>query len=360
MVLSVILSFKLWTAGRYFPLVPLFDFIPALKNPFDLALLLSGTAIVVFIFIYDYKKRLHIALLSLMGLLAIFDQNRLQPWFYQSFLLLLPLLHLGTKEFDGQASVKAFNSLKLVLFGIILWNGINKLNPHYFSEAVPWLCKPFEGTLFLPFKILFVALPILEIASSILFWFRKTRTLALISLVLIQLLYLVSTGPLGHNTSKAMWPWHLVVILFALFCFPEESNDFRTSFHELKQSISGKIIVVAITILPFLGLFNFWDAYLSFNLYSGGSSQAKIYLGEDVQKFLPKEAEKYFNDESNPNVVDIRKWSINELGVPPYPEKRVYKKVKAYFEKYSDDPSEIVLSYIPKQTLFRSPEPEVE
>src|SRR5690606_18701066 len=74
----------------------------------------------------------------------------------------------------------------------------------------------------------------------------------------------------------------------------------------------------------FLG---YWDHYLSWSLYSGKILVMDICFDDrKYPQLVPYAAEK---DEicTGKKKVNLQHWSLTELGVPPYPEPRVYKKV---------------------------------
>jgi hypothetical protein len=52
------------------------------------------------------------------------------------------------------------------------------------------------------------------------------------------------------------------------------------------------------------------------------------------------------------NVLQITKWSLGELNVPPYPEMRVYRKIGADICKLTDNSPDVTLAVQVKSTLL--------
>ena len=108
----------------------------------------------------------------------------------------------------------------------------------------------------------------------------------------------------------------------------------------LKLLVS-KFDVVALIIwcvLPLLNFIGYWDNFLSFSLFSG-----KLPLMEiSIKGKLPTALNKYFlpkklsQNTDTTYVAHIQTWGMQGILVPPYPEVRVYKKIKEeLLKKYS-------------------------
>ena len=105
--------------------------------------------------------------------------------------------------------------------------------------------------------------------------------------------------------------------------------------------------------MPFTNLFNKWETYLSFSLYSGNTNNAKIELSDKAMDKLPYYIKHYVITENDRNVLYPKWWSLGELNVPLYPERRVFEKVKRHVVNLTTGKSEDVkLVYIEKQKIF--------
>ena len=355
-ITSIFLSIKLWVGQRFFPSIPLFDFLPTLKTPLDSILLYLTEIAITLNIIYFFDKRLHLCLIFSFIILGVFDLSRIQPWYFHAFLMIISFLgHIKDSE---KSQTRITFLLKVIISISLIWNGLNKINISYFNEVIPWFSKAFSSKtndIIYTFSIL---LPLLEIISPIIIWREKTRKLGMFLIIIIQFFYIFITSPLGYNINLSMLPWHfsLSILIFLLF---QKSHNFRENISLVFESKSLKIAIITIAFLPLLNLFNLWDSYLSFNLYSNAGSSAKIYLSDKALNFLPSGIENHLKNEESPNTIDIKKWAVSELGVCVYPEKRAYERVKKYFLEYASDSSEVMLNYQEKRTIFKNPEPIV-
>jgi hypothetical protein len=82
-------------------------------------------------------------------------------------------------------------------------------------------------------------------------------------------------------------------------------------------------------ILPSLHIFNLWDGYLSFSLYSGKVDGAVYIFGENFLKKLPESARIKTTYNSHEKWFELLPdhWSIEEMNSPVYPAARVYLKI---------------------------------
>ena len=357
LISSMLLSIKLWMGQRYFPLIPVLDFLPQLKYPYDSVLFYFAEIIFALNVIYFFDRRLHFGLIFSLIILAIFDISRIQPWYFNSFLLIIPFYFLKNQVENKNVLVNVL--LKLIISIYLIWNGLNKINISYFKEVIPWFTQAFPKNLSVFIFLMSILLPILEIIAPIILWREKTRKIGIILVLTIQFFYIAVTSPLGHNINLSMIPWHLSISLITFLLF-QKNHAFQESLKLIIVDLKLRMLIMLIALLPLLNLFNLWDAYLSFNVYSNAGARGTIYLGEKTLKFLPTGIEKNLKNENKPNIIDIKKWAINDLGAGIYPEKRAFKKVKSYFMKYSTDSSDVILNLQEKQTIFKTPESIIE
>ena len=98
-ITSMLLCFKLWSGDRSFPLSPVFDFLPSLPKPIDG--ILFGLTLIFLLLIGTLRnpQKYIIAFLVCAMILAILDQNRWQPWFYQYLLMFFILSFFNFRWF---------------------------------------------------------------------------------------------------------------------------------------------------------------------------------------------------------------------------------------------------------------------
>ena len=142
----------------------------------------------------------------------------------------------------------------------------------------------------------------------------------------LSLLWLL--GPFGHNYNSVVWPWNIAMILMAWIVFFR--NDGAIFLPSLRPHL-GKAIALLVVLMPLFNLFGKWDDYLSASLYSGRNISAWIFIGERSSRMFESklsQAEMLRLQEAFDGYsFDATKWSLAELNVPLYPERRVFEVV---------------------------------
>ncbi len=353
--LSMLLCYKLWLGERAFPLSPIADFLPSLHHPIDLILFSITLLLLQCIVFFKNPKKFIVAFLVLALLLALMDQNRWQPWFYQ---YLMMFFILAFYDFEGKSNLHSESILlvfKLMIGAIYFWSGLQKLNPNFITDTYPWLMEPITNHLsesaVSKTDWLGKAFPMIEITTSLALFSNKFKKKAVVMLFFMHLFILFVLGPFGHNYNPVIWPWNMAMMAFSAILF---YNSEATSFHQIKNAFqfhSIKIVILFFVLMPLLNFFNTWDSYLSHNLYSGNTSNGVIYISDSVESKLPPEIKQYSKGEMNLNQITIKYWCMMELGVPAYPEKRNFASITKSFYKYASDSSEIYFMFTPKLKL---------
>src|SRR5258706_14759158 len=140
--LGFVLSWKLWISSRQFPLVPVITNLPAVPFPLDYIWLALLLGLLLAICIRAEPRKLVIAFLVLAGLLALFDQMRWQPWFYQYFFMLAALAFYEGKKPEAKNNRKALDCCALIVVCTYFWSGIQKLNFSFIHEVWPDMSAP--------------------------------------------------------------------------------------------------------------------------------------------------------------------------------------------------------------------------
>lgn len=352
---SMLLSYKLWLGDRMFPLIPAFDFLPNLHHPIDIILFIITLLLLACIIIFKNSHKYIIAFIICSLLLALLDQNRWQPWFYQYLLMFFVLSFYDFNKNDTKHSDAIVTIFKLMIGAIYFWSGLQKLNPHFITDTYPWLIEPITNHMtengIRNIDWLGKAFPIVEIFTGIALFITRTKKIAVTLLFLMHLFILYVLGPFGHNYNPVVWPWNIAMMLFAYFLFIKSDSFKIPQIKNMLQFHSIKIVFVLFIMMPLLNFFNDWDSYLSHNLYTGNTSNGVIYISDAVEAKLPVEIKKYSKGEMNLNQITIKYWCMMELGVPAYPEKRNFVRVTKTFYKYASDSSEIYFMFTPKLKL---------
>ncbi len=327
------LSWKLWVSRTYYPLVPVFDSIPALPFPLDYGLFGLLVGLLVGIIVWPRSRVLVGLVLATFGLLFLQDQNRLWPSFYEFCFLFLLLV--SSRKQDGSAGdQRILAGMRFVSAMIYVWGGVQKLNWHFFSEEFPLFVQPVTERL--PFELLplvYIAIfaALFEVAIGVGLLTRRFRHAALAGAMLMHLLIVVCIGPLRDNWNNSSWMWGMCVAVqtFTLF-YRAPAFSFKTMFAGPRlNSIPQWLAVLLIGIMPALNNANHWDSALSFNVYSGNVDYAEIHLQPDVVRLLPAEIARVVDSREGAAVLVLDAWSRQEFNANTYPETRIFKALFA-------------------------------
>jgi len=337
------LSPKLWLSSRLYPLTPVWSFISAPSSPIDYIIFFTLIGLLIAVSVAP-RRGLLIAVFTLLALVALQDQSRWQPWFYQYVAMLLAIALAGQKR-----QADALNTCCLIVAATYIWSGVAKLNPVFMNSTFPWLVGPFISAWPAPSqwlaRHLAFAAPLIEFGLGFGLLTRCWRSAALFCAAAMHLFILIAIGPLGRNFNAVVWPWNLAMIAFLLILFFR-----RTDKPALQDIVWGrglvfqKVALILFGVMPALSSVNLWDHYLSSALYSGNRSSGVVYVSDDVFDRLPDSIEDHvYEDESNRNGLDINDWSLGEMNVPSYPELRIFRNVARQICGYAMDGSGVEL-----------------
>ncbi len=357
LIASLLLSVRLWTAGRFFPHVPVFKNLPAIPPSLETALFILTIGLLTLVLVSSRPRRYIFCALTLLAFFALFDQMRWQPWFTLYFCLLI-LLGLFTWQFrDTEKRLAVLNTSRLVVASVYFYSGLQKVNLVFMSVVFPWMVEPFAkffpGPLHVLPILLGVAIPFLEMGIGVGLLTRRFRSAAMLLAMGMLGFVLLTLGPFGHNWNSVVWPWNIAMALFVIILFwRTEDFSFRDTF-EVKHFPFQKVLFVFFVILPMLSFFNLWDSYPSSELYSEDNSQSPLFISDAVRQQLPDTAQPHvIRTGTDKYVLDYYHWSFSELNVPIYPEPRVLKGIARGVCAYASDPADVVLVVQGEQTPF--------
>jgi hypothetical protein len=337
---GLLLAPRLFLAGRAYPRVPVLDGWPALAPPLDVAVLGGLLAALGGIALAPWPQWWAVAATVLVAGLAVDDQSRWQPWFYQ-YGVMLGALALARDAGDTLAAWRA------VLVGLYFWGGVQKLNATFMTHLFPWLVEPAAGVL--PAALHGVLLggwmtvPIVEVLVAVGLLVPRLRNAAVVGAVATHVVVLGLLGPLGHATNVVVWPWNVAMAALAALLF---WNDPHPACHVIVPRRLGAHTVglVLFGILPALSFAGHWDAYLSGALYSGNIKAGALAVSDEVAARLPEPARRHVaRNRMGANVLDVWEWSMGELGVPSYPEDRVFHVLGRDVCRLARGPTDVVL-----------------
>jgi hypothetical protein len=344
---GMLASMPLWMNGREFPLMPVFSQLPLLQPPWDQVLFGTLLALLV-VACWFYRFGVLLFLLGSL-FLVLADENRAQPWFYMYWIMLLLSLAPAPANLAG---------CRFALVAVYIWSGIQKYNPNFFKQVVPWFAYP-AGKWLPPDSVQWIewfiaAAPFVEIFIGLGLLFRFTRLAAVIAAVAVHVIALVFLGPLGHNINLVVWPWNLAMAALVLVLFPAVPIA-RAA--DLKESLMVAVVLVLFALLPILSFFGKWPSYLSFAVYSGNLATADIFVTESfrdrvpdsLRPFVQPTQQPYDPKIQGPYVFNYHQWAMKELRVPTLPEPRGFFALGRHLvATYGAKPHELRLIIAPR------------
>jgi hypothetical protein len=295
-----------------------------------------------------WPRGLIVIFLVLAGLLALWDQERWQPWFFE-YLFLLAAIGLYKRGNAASGELAALNASRLIVACLYLWSGLQKLNVNFIRETWPDIAAPVLRFLPQAKKVpaaFILIIPLLEILIGMGLITRRFRNLAVVFAMATHLVILAMLISSGENT--VVWPWNVAMALLAVLLFwrqPEAAPAAilvpRNAFHWLVLLLFG--------VLPALSFFDLWDSYLSSALYSGNTDQAVIYLSPAAISLVPAELHPHIWQSNPPFFLDVNRWAYGELNVPLYPEPRIYRRIATQVCQYAGSSAEDVRLRIKKK-----------
>ena len=337
---GLLLAPRLFLTTRVYPRVPVLDGWPLLWAPFDVlvvgALLvgLCGVALAA------HPRWWATAATVFALILAVDDQSRWQPWFYQ-YGFMLAALAIARDTDDTLGAWRA------VLVGLYLWSGIQKLNATFMTNIFPWLVEPLTGALPAGWQPIvlsgWMVVPTLEIAVAVGLLVPRLRHAAVLLAAAIHAAVLTLLGPLAHATNAVVWPWNAAMgALVALLFWSDRVPGARVLVPRRIGAHAAALVFFGV--LPALSFADRWDAYLSGALYSGNVKVAALSVSESLMARLPDVARRHVTrNRMGANVLDVWEWSMDELAVPSYPEHRVFRAVALGVCRLAGDPADVAL-----------------
>ncbi len=323
MAAGLLLSPNLWQTGRFYPTVPVWDGLPDVP-PLG-GRLVYGTllALLALVAVLQRARWPVLAFVALAGGWSLWDQTRWQPWFYQYLALLAAV---GTVRRDDPDA--ALNACRLVLAATYFWSGLQKVNVGFTDDVYPWLMVPVlqhlpaglagwaEGQGW--------AVAAGECGLGVALVVRPLRAAAVPLVVVMHAGLLFCLGPTGHNWNSVVWPWNLTLMGLAVVLFARTPTVPARHILWPFASRVGPVLFLLFGVMPAFSFLGWWDPYLSASLYSGNTPRPRIWLSDEAAGTLPPELrERHVYD----GILDLPGWAIDELNVPGYPARRVFRGV---------------------------------
>lgn len=337
-----IISWRLWTTDRLFPLVPPFDFL-RISSPAHLLLFIASLTGLALLFLFPAKKIFQITVIAVEILSCLFDQNRWQPWEYEYIFIITAFI------FNPGNDERALKTILFILISTYFYSGLGKMN-RIFSEM---LLQDITHTdikdalhtywyHLITYHIGYL-LGSMEVCFAMGLVFKKTQKIAAGLLIIMHALIIISFSPLVFDYDAIILPWNAAFALVLYYFFLHKQRlSFSLDFLHRK---SNWLIFLLFGLLPVLNFFGYWDNFLSANLFSYKKPIMMIYLKKQANACTPAIALFNYATGQNRIVINVRSWAFREMHVPEYPEMRVFKKIKSQLtQRYPDMDADYVVS----------------
>jgi hypothetical protein len=359
MAAGMVLSPLLWISSRSYPLTPVTEFLPPIPRPWDAVWFAAILAFLAAIVLLPRSRVSVVAFVIAAGLLPLWDQSRLQPWFYQYLFMLMAFAVAATPTRDDSSDKqdRLLNPCRLIIVGIYFYSGLQKCNHEFLADAgtASWLLQPTlkavpESWADMIWRARF-AIPVMEMLIGIGLLYRVTRWFAVPAAIGMHAFILWTLGPTGHNWNTVVWPWNGAMMLLVPLLFLGARDVSAGDIVWGGRQIFQKFILLLFGFLPLLSFFGWWDAYLSASLYSGNIPQVWIEFDKEVFDALPPSVQRECFGSGENYEVNLTSWSIAELNVPDYPADRVEQHIaEALARRFPQ--SEIVLTIRGKPDIW--------
>jgi len=318
-------TLPLWISTNEFPVVPLFA--PLASSDFQFpwidGVLLGSLFVILLINTSRTHSRLWFGILFLLGIMLLQNQHRLQPWAFH--------LLLGSTVFACCNPQTGTRLLKGLWISIYIYSAAGKLDYQFmhtvglqFLETVlGWLGMTTDDLPVATAPTLTLIFPAFELFVASLLLFRKTRVLGVYAAVFLHSLIILILSPLGldHKPGVLIWNGLFIAMIPCLFLPMIQSvNETKKTFTNRMASL----VIMAACLLPILEPFGKYDHWLAWGLYSPRNSRAQINIHLYKVGEI-KELEPYMRPQLGDTPfrsLDLRKWSLEELNVPLYPQDR--------------------------------------
>ncbi len=324
-LIPITLSFPVWFSTRGFPTTPLFFERLEFSFFIDVFLLIVFGASAIWFLLKD-KGRGGLFFFVMYVLLAVFDQTRIQPFFFEIAIII----------FFCDVFRNNFKQFKIAFFllmaGTYIWSGLHKANTVFFEIWFGGLEKriPFVPS-FLRQTFTWMV-PFLEASFGVALLFNKTRKFGVFLLAIMHTIVLITLAYGGADFM--VFPWNMVNVILLFMLYRE--FDWNITNLKASKSLKLKIIAVYAVLLPALNLVGYYDHLLAFSYFSGKPSYCNIFFSDnkDINK-LPKDVRRIVREYEGQWYINVNEWSLAFTNVLCYPEDRIYLYLQKYLETFT-------------------------
>ena len=328
----VALTWKLWFPGATnYPRVPIASLDSAILVPvqyFASVLLIGGLAILG---IAARRLKLSAALIAVgLGLSFLCNQHCLQPWAWQAFIIATLLFCFSLPD--------AKKWVAWLLISIYIYSAIGKFDYQFLATLGNEFLNTLLGLASIELgpdsplrRWLVLLFPIGELLIGVGLIFAKTRRLAAVLAIALHLVLILILSPfgLGHRLPVMIWNGLSIVLVVWLFLTSSPTTG-TAKLSPTPMASIGVVFALLVILGPLLRPLQLWDHWLAWGLYSPSNSRIELLIADSARsKIAPPAFQQYLAESKQFGLSQfaLDRWSLDELGVPIYPQARFQKAV---------------------------------
>jgi hypothetical protein len=324
-LLMIASTWRLWFCATDFPRVPLFTLLLPTPTILVQAISLAFVAALMVAAVSGWRQcqlpgRTATTAALVLGCIAVCcNQHYLQPWHWlflltMAFRLAVPAEHLRLVLQRLLPCIYIFAAVsrfgpeinsgmsRRIVMTILDLTGLQTVAAE--SHVVSWLC---------------VAMTLIELTTGLLLVRRRTQRTGLAIAVFMHLTLIVVLSPLGLNQHATVMIWNGLLAAWALQLFAKNTKKPQ------HRCYSKTLATAFCFIWPLLALFGLTDNWTGWQVYSPRPEVLQLQLHTDAVHQLPLSLRPYV-EEPNPLEewcsVRLDRWSLQNTGVPLYPQAR--------------------------------------
>ena len=275
-----------------------------------------------------------------LGVLLALDQQRLQPWAWELWLV---AFILATAPPD-----LAIRCLRWLAISIYFHSALSKCDVAFFQAQGQIILDGLLQSLHCPrplgetTRYLLVGLfPAGEFFVAISLIFAATRRWGKISALIMHGLLLLALGPWGLNHFPGVLLWNIVQGLFVwlLFSASASSVDPPSPPRKFVWPKTAIVVTVAAVTMPFLEPWGLWDHWLSWALYSARAPIVRVWIDESCESQLPDSLRGQLAEPeplSTMRRVSLEKWCFATRSAPLNPQPRLRLAIAVAIAEQAD------------------------
>ncbi len=346
----IALSWRLWWSSSTYPALPLISWLHKstwIIDPWCSRAFLAITVVSLLrlaLFIRPSNRSWWVVSIGLATMFLL-DQHRLQPWAYQAC-----LYGLIFAAFD---KVSAQQWMRWLTASVYIYSACGKFDFQFLhtvgQQFVALLLGPGDGVPTTPCLALAAVLPTFELSVGLGLLLYNTSRCAGVGAMVMHAGLIIALGPwlLGHSWGVLTWNVVLLVQAWFLFVCPtnkplrqgESLNLLERLPNSLFRSVVSTLLALSM-VMPLTERFELWDHWLSWSLYSPHTSRVSVEIHDWAVPQLPGYLQPYLASEISDDGwrrLSLEQWSLQELGVPVYPQARYQLKLAISVAQQLDD-----------------------